>query len=165
MRKSAFFLAIFTLLMILSGCQDSEENTYSFYYVRTADSIMFGQSDALIAPVNRTFSGQHSDLSYLLQHYFEGPAEEGFESPFPQGTRLIRVRMDGNLLIAEVTTHFLALENIRLTTEGACLTATCHELTGAESVQVVCGNEIFQFNRSDYIFLDVIDTQSGKDTQ
>ena len=165
MRKSAFFLAIFTLLMILAGCQDSEENTYSFYYVRTADSIMFGQSDALIAPVNRTFSGQHSDLSYLLQHYFEGPTEEGFETPFPKGTRLIRVRMDGNLLIAEVTTHFLALENIRLTTAGACLTATCYELTGAESVQVVCGNETFLFHRSDYTFLDVIDTQSGKDTQ
>ena len=69
MRNAIVCLVIFTLLLSLTGCQDSEENIYSFYYVRTADSIMFGQSDALIAPVNRTFSGQHSDLSYLLQHF------------------------------------------------------------------------------------------------
>jgi hypothetical protein len=91
--------------------------------------------------------------------------EESYQSPFPDGTRLIRIRQDGNLLIMELTTHFSALENIQLTLAGACLTATCYELTGAESVRVLCGEEIYQFNRSDYTFLDVIDTQSGKDTQ
>lgn len=165
MRKTAFFLAAMILLLSLCGCRDTGENSHSFYYLRSSDTIVFGQSDAFVAPVVREISGHSSDLNYLMKLYFEGPMEEEFYSPFPQGTRLIRARLDGNLLLLEVSDHFAALENIRLTLAGACLTATCHELAGAETVQVVCGEKSYQFHLSDYTFLDVIDTQSGKETQ
>ncbi len=165
MRKLSLFLAAALFLLSLSGCRNTEEKSFNFYYVRSADTILFGQEDAYVAPVHRQISGQHSELSYLLQLYFEGPTEEGFVTPFPSGTRLIRVRQEDKLLVMEVTTHFLELENIRLTLAGACLTATCHALTGAETVQVLCGEESYTFYQTDYTFLDVIDTQSGKETQ
>lgn len=164
MRKIAFFLAVL-LLLSFGGCRETGENSRSFFYLRTSDTIDFGQSEALVAPVAREISGQSAELNYLLRLYFEGPTEEGFQSPFPQGTRLIKASLDGEQLILEVSTHFSVLENIRLSLAGACLTATCHELAGVDTVQVLCGEESYSFNRSDYTFLDVIDPQSGKETQ
>ena len=165
MKKLSLLLAAALLMLSFSGCKGTEDNHFHFYYLRTSDTISFGQSDALVAPVSRQISGQSSDLTYLLQLYFEGPSEEGFESPFPGGTRLFSARLEGKLLILEVSEPFSQLENIQLALAGACLTATCQELAGVETVQVLCAEESYQFYRSDYTFLDVIDTQSGKDTQ
>ncbi len=165
MKKTIVCLAALLLLLSLTACRKTEERSYNLYYLRSSDTVLFGEADAIVAPVKRQISGQSAGLTYLMQLYFEGPTEEGFHSPFPQGTRLIHAQLEDNLLVLEVTAQFSQLENIRLTLAGACLAATCHELTGAETVQVICGEETYHFNRSDYTFLDVIDTQSGKDTQ
>ena len=164
MRKSVF-LAAALLLVLMSGCKNAEDSTHSFYYIRTQDTIAFGQSDALVAPVKRQISDQSADLDYLLRLYFEGPTEEGFVSPFPAGTRLIQVSREDGKLLLEVSGQFSQLEDIRLTLAGACLSATCYDLTGTETVEVLCKEEHYQFSLSDYSFLDVIDTQSGKETQ
>ena len=165
MRKITLWLAVVLLLLSFTGCRKNQQPRYAFYYLRTADTIAFGQSDAVVAPVIREISGQSSDLTYLMRLYFDGPASENFQSPFPQGTQVLNATLEGDLLILEVSTQFSSLENIQLTMAGACLTATGYALTGAQSVQVDCEEETYLFHRSDYTFLDVIDTQSGKESQ
>ena len=165
MRKIALWLAVALLLLSFTGCRKNQQPRYAFYYLRTSDTITFGQSDAVVAPVIREISGQSSDLTYLMRLYFDGPVAEDFQSPFPQGTQVLQAALEGELLILEVSNQFSSLENIRLTMAGACLTATGYALTGVRSVQVICEEETYLFHLSDYTFLDVIDTQSGKESQ
>lgn len=165
MKQRSMLLLLLVLLLASAGCRDNRENTHRFYYLRSSDTIVYGQSDGLIAPLNREIADQSADLNYLLRLYFEGPTEEGFQSPFPGGTALLRSSLDSEVLTLEVSGQFASLENIQLTLAGACLTSTCHELTGAQTVVVLCGENSYRFHCRDYEFLDVIDTQSGKETQ
>ena len=165
MKKYIVPLLILILLFSMTGCEKQTDGGCRFYYLRTDDMIVFGQADAVVAPVIREITAQDAGILYLMQRYFEGPSEEGFYSPFPPGTQIIAAQIEGNLLILEVSDQFSQLENIRMTLAGACLTATCHELGGFDSVRVISGEESYEFYHSDYTFFDVIDTQSGKDSQ
>ena len=142
------------MLLCLSGCSQPEESSYTFYYLRTADTIQYGREDALIAPVTRSIAGQDSGLSYLLQLYLEGPSEEGYYSPIPKGTYLLSSLWEDDTLVLVLSREFSTLTNMDLTLAGACLTATCHDLTGAERIQVRSGDSIYDFDINNYTFLD-----------
>ena len=155
MKRLILCLAALSLLLCLAGCSDQEENNCNFYYLRTSDTIRYGREDAIIAPVSRNISGQNADLSYLLQLYLEGPSEEGFRSPIPQGTYLLSTLWEEDTLILVFSREFSVLSNIELTLAGACLTATCHDLAGAERIQIRSNDQIYDFDLHNFTFLEV----------
>ena len=155
MKRLLCFWLMLTLLLSLSGCTTPDENRRTFYYLRTAETIRTGSEDALIAPVSREISDQDPGLEYLLQLYLEGPTEEDFLSPIPQGTYLLSYAWEGDTLVLVLSREFSQLDKINLTLAGACLTATCHDLAGAERIEVRSGEQIYEFDLNNYIFLEV----------
>lgn len=154
MKKLICFFLVSALVLSLWGCTQPEENTCTFYYLRTGDTIAYGREDALIAPVSRELAGQNADLNYLLQLYLEGPVEDTFQSPIPRGTYLLSSLWDGDTLVLVLSREFSTLDHMQLTLAGACLAATCHALAGAEKIQVRSGEAVYEFDLKNYSFLD-----------
>ena len=154
MKRWILFLAALSLLLYLTGCSGQEERNCRFYYLRTAENIRYGQENGLVAPVDREISDQNAELNYLLQLYLEGPVEEGYVSPIPKGTYLLSILWNEDTPVLVLSREFSAANNITLTLCGACLTATCHDVTGAERIEVRSGDDVYHFALSDYTFVD-----------
>jgi spore germination protein GerM len=146
--------SLLILLLLLCGCTQPQDNTCRFYYLRTAETIRYGQKDALVAPITRSISDQEADLDYLLQLYLDGPTEEGYFSPIPKGTYLLSTVQEADRLTLVFSREFSALDNMGLTLAGACLAATCHDLTGVQRITVRSGDSSFEFNLQNFTFLD-----------
>ena len=154
MKRFLILILLVCLLTGTVGCARSNENTCTFYYLRTEESIQYGQADALMAPVELEISGQNAELDYLLQLYLDGPTEANYYNPIPSGTYLLRAAEDDGSLVLVLSQEFTELDHIRLTLALSCLAATCHSLTGMEAIQVLSGGETYHFHINDCIFLD-----------
>lgn len=154
MKRLMLLVLCITLLLSLTACTGSDESTYIFYYLRTAETIRYGDADALVAPVTREISGENPGLSYLLQRYLDGPVEEGYLSPIPKGTYLLSTLWADGTLVLVLNREFSTAQGVNLTLCGACLAATCYELAGAERIEVHSGEEEYHFELSDYTFID-----------
>lgn len=154
MRKLLCIFLTLVLVLPFCGCAPAEGNTCTFYYLRTEDTIAYGREDALIAPVSRVLTGQNAELNYLLQLYLDGPVEDGYRSPIPKGTYLLSSLREDDALVLVLSREFSTLDNMQLTLAGACLTATCHALTGTETIRVRSGEALYEFDWNNYSFLD-----------
>lgn len=161
-RMIPLFLCL-CLLLSLGACAGNDTNRYTFYYLRTGDTIRYGYEDALVAPVTREISGQDPGLSYLLQRYLEGPVEEGYHSPIPKGTYLLSTLWADGTLVLVLSREFSTANGITLTLCGACLAATCHDLTGADRIEIHSGDAVYTFALTDFNFIDNSTDQGGKD--
>lgn len=155
MKRLTCLLLALLMLSSLAGCTQPPETVCDFYYLRASDTISHGSEDALIAPVTRELSGQNAELNYLLQLYLDGPVEEGYRSPIPRNTYLLSSLWDGDTLVIVLSREFSTLDNMQLTLAGACLAATCYDLVGAEKIQVRSGESVYEFDLSNYSFLDL----------
>ena len=155
MKRLLCFWLMPALLLSLSGCTTPDENRCTFYYLRTPENIRYGETDALVAPVFREIANEELELDYLLQLYLEGPTEEDFLSPIPKGTYLLSSAWEDDTLVLVLSREFSQLDNIQLTLAGACLAATCHDLAGAERIEVRSGEQTYEFDLNNYIFLEV----------
>lgn len=153
MKRIIFLLLLLSLTLSCMGCHGETESRYAFYYLRTDSTIAYGQEDALITAYFPDL-GADMDLDETLHLYLDGHMGENMLSPFPRGTYLLRVIAENDTLKLVLSPDFSTLDGIQLTLAGACLTATCHSLTGVEKVQVYCGEKIYDFDINSFIFLD-----------
>lgn len=154
MKKILLLALALCLLFTCIGCGNEQESNYKFYYVRTPETIAYGQADALIAPVPQEIASPDAELNYLIQLYLNGPQDSHFQNPIPKGTYLLSTILREDMLVLVLSREFSTLEGIQLTLAGACLTATCHELTGRAKIQVISGGESYDFDLTSYTFLD-----------
>ena len=154
MKRVLISVLIFSLLLLCAGCGSPDENSCTFYYLRTADTIRYGADNPLIAPITLEISDESPQLNYLLQLYLDGPAKKDYYNPIPKGTYLLSTLWDEDVLVLVLSREFSTLENMHLTLAGACLTATCHALTGAEKIQVRSADTVFDFDLNNYVFTD-----------
>lgn len=152
MRKILILLLILCLTLSGIGCSREQQSHMVFYYLRSSDTIQYGQSDALMEPVEQDFTSQ--DLDSLLQQYLNGPTDEMHRNPFPKGTYLLSTILREDMMIVVLSREFSTLDGIQLTLAGACLTATCRNLTGLDRIQVRSGENIYDFDYNSYVFLD-----------
>ena len=154
MKRLFSLLISLSILLSLAACGEPDENKYTFYYLRPQSAIQYGQQDQLVVPVTQEISPDSMLPEELLRLYMTGPMDEGCVSPFPKGTYLLTILPREDMLVIVVSREFSSLEGIHLTLAGACLTATCHALSGYERIQVRSGEEIYDFDFNSYIFLD-----------
>ncbi len=133
--------------LIFSGC--------GFFGSRIKDPVTFyylceqypQDLCCVMVPEEREASGHISDLPYLLALYQMGPVEEELRRPLPAGTRIRSERRENQLLL-ELSDAAMTLSELDFSLACACLTMTCLDITGAESVTISCGDRTKTMTRS-----------------
>lgn len=153
MKRLILLVLALTLLFACSACAAETEPQPKFYYLRTEETILYGEAQGFIAPVTRELS-RDMDLDMILQLYLNGPVEEDFRNPIPKGTYLLSAILREDRLDIVMSREFSTLDGMQLTLAGACLSATCYDLTGVEKIQVRSNDNIYDFDLNSFIFLD-----------
>lgn len=153
MKRLIVLFLTMSLLLSCSACAPETEQPPKFYYLRTEENILYGEAQGFIAPVTREIS-QDMGLDVILQLYLSGPADENFRNPIPKGTYLLSTILREDRLDIVMSREFSSLDGMQLTLAGACLAATCHDLTGMEKIQVRSGDNIYDFDLNSFVFLD-----------
>ena len=139
-RLTAMILLVF-LLLNLAACTQGNDLVcpVSYHYLRAPmadDQIFHGSADSVIAPEIREGDGYQNDLAHQIDIYLHGPLDDNFRSPFPVGTTLKTISVDGDHASVVLSRHFANHNGMELSLACACLTMTVMELTGAESVTI-----------------------------
>jgi spore germination protein GerM len=153
MKRFACFALILFLLLSCAACTAETETPPKFYYLRTEETILYGEAQGFISPVVRDLP-QGMSLDAALQLYLDGPTEENFYTPIPKGTYLLSTISKEDHIVIVLSREFSTLDGIQLTLAGACLAATCHELTGIGKIHVRSGENIYDFDLNSFVFLD-----------
>lgn len=134
------FLSIFILcLVLLSGCgpQVQPAEPGNFYYLRS--EFQYHEAYGAIAPEVRE-TCNCGDLTQLVSTFISGPQSDDLKSPFPLGTRVIRVTNAADMIYVEMNAVYATLTGYELTVANACLAKTLLDCTGASSVQISAEN-------------------------
>lgn len=153
MKRMVLLFLSLAMVLACTACAGEKTVQPSFYYLRTEDTIAYGQEDALIVPVPQDISPE-VDLEILLQLYLDGPTEEKLRNPIPKGTYLLSIIEHEDSMVIVLSREFSTLDGIQLTLAGACLAATCHDLAGVERIKIRCGESTYNFEFSNFMFLD-----------
>lgn len=127
-------------LLCFSGCSNdrpSNTNTsVNFYYC--SDPMEFNANNSVIrAETRQTRSiDWATELSELVNLYFEGPVSSDLRSPFPTDITLNNYSLDNDVLQVILSIQISQLEGYDLTLACACLTKTLLEIVPAEAVEI-----------------------------
>ena len=151
MKRFTAAAVLVLLLLSMAGCSLFSGKAGSpvlFYYQRS--EYQYGQPDGVICPEERDGTGHITDMKYLLSLYLAGPLSEELSSPFPAGLRVIDVKRQTRLNLVRVTLsgELDTLSESQRTLALACLTLTCLEMSGEESVVIAWDDELVTMDRS-----------------
>lgn len=139
-------------VLLLSGCAEQLKEPVSFYYIRSGYET---DMTNIIAAEQRESSGHRGDLSYLMALYFMGPADEELLAPLPGNTHLLSATIDGSMVTLQLSDTSDSVTDAHFTVACACLTLTCLELTGAETVTIISGNRSVTLGNDDLLLRDL----------
>ena len=164
MRRTICVILI--LAMLLGGCSltsSKQENTVTFYYLRS--DYQYGYDSQVIVPEVRENPGSRRDLSYLMALYLMGPAEEEHETPIPAGMRIFKAEEKDGLVTLNLS-YPSAIPQVRFTLICSCLAMTCFDLTDAQTVTVICGEQTITMSRGSLsLYDDSAASQTTEETQ
>ena len=151
-------LCCFVGMLGCSAQKSAPEKTVTVYYKREKPD--YGTADGVIAETYLDASGHENEHTYLLNQYLKTTPGEGLSSPFPQGVRLVRFRLEG--LTAKVTLNDLIadLSGMDRTIALICLTHTilsitdCQEVIISSASKQLDGQNFITLNRDSYLLLD-----------
>lgn len=147
-------LLLLICLLLLTGCSlsGSDGDHVTFYYPRVTPD--YEQESALIAYEQQDASGHTDDIGYLLSMYLRGPLDEELVCPFPQHTTLHTIWANSETLTIEISDTARSLTDARFSLACSCLTMTCKELTGVQTVTIRSGDRSFTSDGSDLLLAD-----------
>jgi spore germination protein GerM len=138
--KKIICLLLSVAILLLSSCSihgQEESAVAPFYYLRDPDTFLYGSPDGVVSSENRDIAGHENELNYLLMLYLKGPLDEGLESPFPEGCRLLQLNEKNGKLSIVLNSSFTTLKGMDLTLACVCMARTCFTLTDAESIRIM----------------------------
>ena len=151
MRRSILCLLL-ALTLTLSGCAaaaaitaQEEKNCQLYYLVRDLEQAAGGdalgtESSALPKESADTLQTQ---VESLMNALLAGPSDPSLMSPFPEGTRLLKVELRGSHAMVDLSTAYRNLSGISLTLADYCITLTLTQLSAVRSVSIlVRGQEL-----------------------
>ena len=157
-RILAFFLAA-AILFCFSGCKNQDPGSVTFYYSRSPEQYQYYAEDGAIRAEIRTLSGHRQDLQYLVGLYLAGPLDESLISPFPKSVRLLSVEQAGSAIHIELTDQSHIMLDSEFSLACACLTMTCTQFTGCDTVTVISGERTLTMNADSILFQDSLPQQ------
>ena len=161
MKKVFLTILILFLVTGLVGCaseQYVDTIEVTFYYTQT--ELDHGSDTPLLMKVIRSVSAEDNDYEAILKIYLNGPTTYDCVSPFPGGTELVEMYVDGHKANIVLSPHIGTLAPARQTVAFACLSKTVIELTKVSSVQIrlqdslINGKEFITFDSNSFVFFD-----------
>lgn len=149
-RLTATVLAL-CLLIGWTGCGTQvPQETVSFYYLRSQPR--FSGDDGVLAPEARLAAGLDlENPAEVLNAYLEGPESAELESPVPRDTAVVEVKRIHDSLHINFSSEFSQLSGIDLTLACACVSRTCMELCGVDTVRIRANGALL--NGSTYVVM------------
>lgn len=164
--KQRVSLLLLSVMLLLCGCSLEKaaiKEPVQFYYQR--GSFAYHTGESVIHPETREAAGHTQDLPYLLSNYLMGPTEEGLVSPFPYRTKLVSLQQEENSIRIELSDTVHSMTDAQFSLACACISLTCMELTDAQSVTVVSGNQSLSTTREQLLLFDESTIGYGNDLQ
>lgn len=93
-----------------------------------------GTEGAALTPEFRSLPQEKAEGEALLELLLIGPEESGLSSPFPQGTTLKSLHLDGDLALVDLSEAYGGLSGVDLTLADGCITLTLCQLPGVDRV-------------------------------
>lgn len=149
------------LLFSCMGCRQdpgADVDSAHFYYPRAQLSFDSGSS-AFEAEYRHM--DQWSSWAQVLNIYLAGPTSNQLRSPFPAGIKVINTTMENGTVTINVSRELAQLSGLELTIACGCLTLTCLELTGAETIIIradgalLDGQKSIRMNKNTLMLLDI----------
>ncbi len=159
MKKLLSLLLAFSFLLSGCGFWGSIKEPVTFYYL----CRQYPQDlCCVIVPEEREASGHAADLSYLLALYQMGPVDENARTPLPSGIRIQSQRQETGILL-ELSESAQNLTELDFSLACACLTLTTLDITGADTVTIICGDRTKIMDRSSLTLYDA--TEKNESTE
>lgn len=161
MRKIRY-LALLLAVLLLPGCRETPPDMASpvrFYYKAVQDEYSAAQSALGYETVDAV--GHEADYAWILTRYFSGPQSGDLIAPFQRSTELLSAELNGTQMQILVTESLAELSGMDLTLACACITLTCLELPGVESVSIsaqgsqLAGQQALTMSREDLLLEDL----------
>lgn len=154
MKKAFAALLAAALLLTANSCSFSgkSETHGAFYYCRKV--YRYHQHDGVIASEARNITDMANDLPRLLALFFLGPQSEELEAPFPASVKLVEAVRKGDLVQITLAGAEDALDSYPYVLGCACLAMTALELSGCNSVEILCGESSLAFSPEDLLRWD-----------
>lgn len=141
MKKLIPFLMLLLCIACLCSCKsDSEsyEDPVSFYYL--TDPVSFETNAGILSPEIREAKIFHNNTSEILNHYFSGPVNEGFASPFPPGLSVVSLVRNDGIITLTLNDAIASLTGSDLSISCVCIALTIIEYTGCQEVEIQAQN-------------------------
>jgi germination protein M len=151
-------------MTLLPGCAagnspDTSNGEYLLYYeVRDLSSARGGDA---VAAEDAAF-GQNDDAAqktaiHLMGRLLAGPEDKTLESPFPNGTELRSLSLDGSRAVVDLSAAYGALSGAALTMADYCITMTLTQIPDINTVSItVLGQELAYRDRHVFTNSDVL---------
>lgn len=139
-KKLLSFLLSLICLVALSSCSGYNNGPSNmkanFYYLRS--STEYNAEDGLIYAENRSVAEYSSDEDWtkFINMYLNGPIDDNYISPFPEGTTLQRYSINDNTITVFLSNQISQLEGYDLTLACACLTKTIMAAKPVHAVEI-----------------------------
>ncbi|MBE6944556.1 MAG: hypothetical protein E7459_00520 [Ruminococcaceae bacterium] len=138
MNRIVVFLLMLSVFFV-GGCvrnpaESDMEAPIRFYYKVTDEG--YGTVGRAIDFELYDAEGHEDDFDRILDAYFLGPQQEGLVAPFPKATNLRVAWLDGETMHIDLSDSFGALSGIDLTLACSCITMTCLQFPGVETVTI-----------------------------
>ena len=143
MKKLIIFVIVTVLSLYTFGCKHRDANydaPATFYYVQNQDTLDL--SDHMIRGETHETTHLNSNLSEIMNTYFEGPASISNRSPFPAGLSVVRLDQNEDRIHLTLNNVFTQLEGLDLSVASTCISMTLFELTGCNCVELSAENTL-----------------------
>lgn len=135
MRKRLLTLVL-TLLLLCAACvpgtsMDGPAEGEAAVWFLAGEN---GTAGAALAPEFRPLPQSGAEGEALLGLLLSGPEEPGLNSPFPGGTALKSLRIEGDLALVDLSEAYGGLSGVDLSLADGCIVLTLCQLTGIERV-------------------------------
>lgn len=164
MKRTICLLMCIAALLSICGCQEDDASFYlRFYYPRqnygyNTQEQRFYQESAM--------EELREDIPYrssqqVIEAYLKGPLNPELINPFPDGTELVALSVEGKTMSMILSDHFADLTGIHLIIACSCLAKTGMVLTNTTQVRIVCqgalldGQIMIVINADGVIFDDI----------
>ncbi len=162
MKSKIPMFLLLALCLLLSGCS-KDGSPVRFYYPR--NEFAYYAPEHVIVAEERDISGYEGNLHYLLSLYLVAPLEDSLNTPFPRGTRLLKVEQQQEDLVISLSAISSSFSDARFSLGCACMSMTAMEAAQCTRVTIISAERSLTLTEAELLLSDtMIPTETTEET-